>query len=287
MQQEPKHLWQLARRPEVRTILWVLSIGGVIGSILIITLLTALAANEPPWEWLKALILPAVIASLGTLGGAWFTRQRARDTALQAYLDKMSELLIDKHIHREFRRYADTRVTARARTLAVLSQLDGKGKRTVLLFLREARLISKQQYVREGRVIYPRLVGLRGADLSKARLRGAQLVSTDRKEAISLEEAMLRGADLRDADLRGADLRGADLRGADLRGADLRGAILSEVDWGVSREIRERANLRGPTSDEQKASPQSRSPKRPEMKQLIFQITFGHLKHGANVAMSA
>jgi hypothetical protein len=144
---------------------------------------------------------------------------------LQAYLDKMSELLIDKRIHREYRRYADTRVAARARTLAVLSQLDGKGKSTVLLFLREARLINKQQYVREGQVIYPRIVGLRGADLSKARLRSAQLVSTDRKESVSLEETILRGADL--------------------RGADLRGAIPSEVDWGVSMEIRERANLRG------------------------------------------
>jgi hypothetical protein len=34
-------------------------------------------------------------------------------------------------------------------------------KSTVLLFLREARLINKRQYAREGRVIYPRVVGLR------------------------------------------------------------------------------------------------------------------------------
>jgi uncharacterized protein YjbI with pentapeptide repeats len=103
----------------------------------------------------------------------------------------------------------------------VLSQLDGKRKRTVLLFLREARLINKQQYYREGRVIYPLVVGLRGADLSGARLRGAQLVSTDGKEAVSLEDADLRGADLRGADLRGTDLRSANLRHADLSAADL------------------------------------------------------------------
>ena len=126
---------------------------------------------------------------------------------MQAYLDQMSELLIDKKIHKEYGRYADMRVTARARTLGVLSQLDGKRKSTVLLFLREARLINKRQYAREGRVIYPRVVGLRRADLSGAHLRGAQLVSTDGKEAVSLEDADLRGADLRYADLRGADLR--------------------------------------------------------------------------------
>jgi hypothetical protein len=217
MKQQPYSWWHLARRPEVRTALWVLGFGGVLGSILVLTLLAAHAADKTYWDWLKVLILPVVIAILGSLGGAWFARQRARDTALQAYLEKMSDLLIDKQIHREHRRYADTRVTARARTLAVLSQLDGKRKRTVLLFLREARLINRQWHIRDGRKIYPRIVGLRNADLNNARLRGIQLISTDREEAVSLEGAILRGADLRWADLEGADMRGADLRSADMR----------------------------------------------------------------------
>jgi hypothetical protein len=142
MMQQLNSWWQLARRRDVRTALWVLSFSAVIGSILVITGLAAHTADKTYWDWLTVLILPVMIAVLGILGGAWFTRQRARDTALQAYLENMSELLIDKQIHREHRRYADTRVTARARTLAVLSQLDGKRRSTVLLFLREARLIN-------------------------------------------------------------------------------------------------------------------------------------------------
>jgi hypothetical protein len=177
MWKERSSWWQLARRPDVRTALSIVGFSGVIGSIVIFTLLKAHAADKTDWDWLKALILPFVIAFVTTTGGAWFTRERVRDTALQAYLEKMSELLIDKKIHREHRRYADTRVTSRARTLAVLSQLDGKRKRTVLLFLREARLINRQWHVREGRKNYPRIVGLRNADLSGAHLRDAQLLT--------------------------------------------------------------------------------------------------------------
>jgi uncharacterized protein YjbI with pentapeptide repeats len=131
-------------------------------------------------------------------------------------------------------------VTARARTLAVLSQLDGKCKRTVLLFLREARLINTQWHIREGRTIYPRIVGLRNADLSNAHLRAIQLISTDRQEAVSLEGAILRGADLRGADLERADLRGTDLSGADLRHADLSG-----VDLDVPQETEKLTDLSG------------------------------------------
>lgn len=225
--------WQLARMLDVRTTLWIVGFIGVIGSIVIFALLTAHVVDKATLNSLKALILPFVIAALGTFGGAWFTRERARDTALQAYLEKMSELLIDKKIHREHRRYADTRVTARARTLAVLSQLNGKRKGIVLMFLREARLINRQWHVRDGRKIYPRIVGLRNADLSGAHLRDAQLLSSDGKETISLEGADLRGTDLRVAVLRGADLRGADLRGTDLR----------EVDLGVSEETKKAADL--------------------------------------------
>jgi hypothetical protein len=80
MEQEPNSLWQLASRPEVRTAFWVLSFGGVLGSILIITLLTALAADKTPWEWLKALILPAVIASLGTPSAEPGSRDNEHET---------------------------------------------------------------------------------------------------------------------------------------------------------------------------------------------------------------
>jgi hypothetical protein len=93
------NLRQTLRRPVLRTVVRNLSYGVVAAVFLTLTLLAAFAREEAFWNWLKALLLPTVIAALGIFGGAWFTRQRARETALQAYLDKMSELLIDKRIH--------------------------------------------------------------------------------------------------------------------------------------------------------------------------------------------
>jgi len=55
---------------------------------------------------------------------------------------------------------------------------------------------------------------LRGADLRRAQLAGADLRSAD-----------LRGAYLPNADLSGADLRGADLREAHVLDAEFRGAL--------------------------------------------------------------
>ena len=72
---------------------------------------------------------------------------------------------------------------------------------------------------------------LKGADLSDADLRGANLKGAD------LSDANLKGADLSDADLRGANLKGADLSDANLKGADLSDADLSN------------ANLRGANLD--------------------------------------
>jgi len=90
-----------------------------------------------------------------------------------------------------------------------------------------------------------RYVGLDDADLSKADLRGARLVSTSKEEFISLKntnlkcaklsEAILYAADLSGADLSGADLSGADLRGADLSEAKLNGAILNRAQLGTAR----------------------------------------------------
>jgi hypothetical protein len=59
--------------------------------------------KRTPWDWVDLLIVPLVLA----LGGYLFNRsenratrvaakQRARDEALQAYLDQMGQMLLDK-----------------------------------------------------------------------------------------------------------------------------------------------------------------------------------------------
>ena len=198
------------------------------------------------WDWLKLLIVPVVLALIGYLFSSSqnqatekATQERGRDEALQAYLDKMAELLIDGKLHEKADQYDTTRITSRARTLAVLRRLDGKRKRTVLLFLREARLINRYDFLDPEKWddvrYYAHYVGLEDADLSNAELDRARLISTSGTEPISLNGANLKGAKLRGANLRGAELRKADLSKADLSEADLSGTNLSEADLRQTR----------------------------------------------------
>jgi uncharacterized protein YjbI with pentapeptide repeats len=216
---------------------WVL----VIVVVLALLISYSIVNGKTLWDWLDLLATPIAIGVVAVIFTAWFTNQRAQDTALQAYLDKMSELLIDRKIRQERDEYDDKRITARARTLAVLTQLNGNRKRTVLQFLREARLINKKEYFG----IPAHIVGLRYADLKNANLSDMPLRSS-KGEAISLEGAFLQHADLRNANLTDADLSGADLTGVVLCGAVLYGANLSRANLreaDLSNANLSRANL--------------------------------------------
>jgi uncharacterized protein YjbI with pentapeptide repeats len=119
---------------------------------------------------------------------------------------------------------------ARARTLAVLSRLDGDRKASVVRFLAEADLIE-----RDNPVLSLARANLRGASLSGAYLYGTRLTLANLGEA-NLSGAVLATAHLDRADLAGAylgeaKLMRADLRDADLRGADLRGARGQPLTW--------------------------------------------------------
>jgi len=109
---------------------------------------------------------------------------------------------------------------ARARTLTVLARLEGGRKGSVVRFLYEAGLISKDHTV----------ISLSGANLQRANLQVANLERANLQRA-DLRKAPLGGAVLNEADLDGANFQEASLAGsvmthASLRGADLRGASL-------------------------------------------------------------
>lgn len=207
------------------------------------------------WDWLQLLTIPAVLA----IGGLLFYRRRERndredirdsqrDALLQAYFDRMSELLLVQDGESE----PTTSSLAKARTGATLRLLDTTRRGILIRFLCESNAIEKAlAYDLEG-------VDLTGADLSQlklrlvnfskaklawsnfseADLRNAQLSQADLGEAtlrganlsgVDLRNVLLDGADLRRANLSGADLTGATLDGADLRGAHLDGAILDSA----------------------------------------------------------
>jgi hypothetical protein len=105
------------------------------------------------WDWIKLLIIPAVIAG----GGIWFNwqqqqreseiaEQRAQDEALQAYLDRIGKLLLDKdNPLRQSKEHDEVQTLARASTLTILRRLNPGRKRSILDFLYEADLIKTTQ----------------------------------------------------------------------------------------------------------------------------------------------
>jgi uncharacterized protein YjbI with pentapeptide repeats len=198
------------------------------------------------WDWLELLVVPLALA----LAGFWFSRvqkqtelevakqaregdreialDRQQQNTLENYLDRMKELLLDRHLAPRAKQ--EVRNLARAWTLNVLRELSAHRNRQVLRFLQESGLVENGT----------------GVDLQEAELPGANLNETNLQRA-NLERANLRGANLRGAKLEGANLEGADLEGADLEGANLREAKLERAarPWALLRgEDLEGANLR-------------------------------------------
>jgi len=185
------------------------------------------------WDWLQLLIVPLVLV----IGGFLLTTlqdsrqraiedQRAQDTALQAYLDQMGNLLLEKDL-RTSKEDSEVRTLARARTLTILERMDPSRQRQVMQFLSEAVLVQRV----EGRqpIISLRQANLSGAELWDIDLSGADLSEADLSGAI-LRGAKLSGADLGDADLSGANLIEADLTFAIMSGANMSGTYLDKAD---------------------------------------------------------
>jgi uncharacterized protein YjbI with pentapeptide repeats len=188
-------------------------------------------------DWLQLLIVPlalVVISFLFTMqqdarqqqienqraeAERALAEQRAQDEALQAYLDQLSDLLLEKDL-RNSEEGSEVRTLARARTATVLQTLDADGNRNVIRFLNEAGLTK---YGRSSIRL------LAGVDLQGAHLEGVDLGSTD------LSDTNLRGADLSNANLKYADLIGADLSNANLKDVNLIEANLSNAR-GITKE---------------------------------------------------
>src|SRR5712692_2888128 len=239
--------WQRIKQHPVRS---AVSIGaGLLGIALLVAFIggyvfnwewTGLSSYTPPvkdsnfqrgktlWDWLNLLGVLAIPAVVG-LGAAWYTAQQGkesdrentdnqRETALQAYIDKMSELLLHEKL-RDSAEEDEVRKIARVRTLTILARLDADRKSNVLLFLHESGLIHMDK----------RIIDLSHADLKYADLRNANLSEANLSYA-DLRNADLSGAYLIEANLSFANLSGVNLSYVGLSGAKLFNADLSEAN---------------------------------------------------------
>jgi uncharacterized protein YjbI with pentapeptide repeats len=204
------------------------------------TTATELQPAKTLWDWLGLLAVLAIPVVAG-IGATWFTAQlgKASDrrnsleqmknqkivenqrqhAILQSYLDRMSELLLEKNL-RLSPEDNEVRKVARAHTLATLLSLDAVHKGNLLQFLSESGLIDSNRSV----------IDLHHADLSSTNLHGAVLPSTDlvgtNLSRADLSDAYLSQANLNKADLTSANLFGANLQEANLKGANLTKAFL-------------------------------------------------------------
>jgi len=234
---------------------------------------SGLQPGKTLWDWLQLLIIPAVLTVGGYVinltisrGEQAATEQRAlsereaaekraetereialdnqREVALQEYIEKMSELLLEKKL-RESQPGDEVRTIARVRTMSVLPRLDSNRKRTVFNFLLESSLIGNNNAVvdihkADFSDTYIGLVSLTGANLEFVNFAKAVLFATTLAGA-NLMGANLKEADLEEANLKGANLYYADLEGADFTRADLEGAKVNE------RQLDQISSLEGAT----------------------------------------
>lgn len=93
-------------------------------------------SSKTLWDWMELLIIPFVLTI-----GLWLLNKKEKqdeeahdlekfqESALQHYLDKLSDLMINKDLKNQ-----RVREVARARTFVTLKILDGKRKGLLLIF---------------------------------------------------------------------------------------------------------------------------------------------------------
>ena len=218
---DPKQSWW---PPTGRQLLWT----GSILVVLAVAILIGYRYGITHWDWIKLLVVPAVIAS----GGIWFNTQqiereqhiandRAQDEALQAYLDQMNSLLLEHNL-RTSGANSDPRTLARARTLTVLASMAPSRKTRIMQFPVEAALVQG------GDEVDP-IIRLSGVDLTGADLSHADLSCNFAETPLGTCESC--------ADLSGANLIGTNLIGADLSNIDLTHALVTEVQLADTRSL--------------------------------------------------
>lgn len=198
------------------------------------------------WDWLQLLIVPVLLTVGGfTLNwqadlrqerlseerrkqGERLAEERWQKETLNSYLDKMSELLVDKGLFHA-KTNSEVFILGQSRTTIALRQLDLHRKGLLFDFLRSADLLSpdgKSGILRESILAGMNFERLRfiDIDLQKTNLERANL------NEIIITQANLEGANLSYANIWNAGIRDVNLKGAYLARTNFREALLVEVD---------------------------------------------------------
>jgi len=212
------------------------------------------------WDFLQLLIVPLMLVAIGLVFSLQqdarqqrvedqraeaerdLAAQRAQDEALQAYLNQMSQLLLDRKLL-EAEQGTPLYTLAQARSSTAILRSNAEHNESVTRFLSESGLAVRSEtsagLLSEVVLSHAKLSGayLPNANLLQADLHGTDLHGAD------LDEAMLLRAYLGGANLSGADLYGANLSEAYLSNANLSDAYLEDIDLSIT--YLNKANLSG------------------------------------------
>lgn len=186
-----------------------ISIGLIVAAVVLVPTALVLSGHlqtgfsgRTLWDWIDVLAVPVGAALiLGLLSYAAqktsqraetereLTIERAQESALREYLDRISGLVLDRRL-RESDKDSPVRALAQAWTFGAFGGLDPQRKGTIVRFLHDSKLITRGEAI----------ISLALADLTRCDLTGSNLVGAD------LSRTNLMHADLYDADLSGADL---------------------------------------------------------------------------------
>ena len=192
-------------------------------------------AGKTLWDWFDVFGMPATVglgAMVLSLTQMAIQDERAREEAVQSYIDRISALVTDGVEETDI-------AVGRAQTGAIFRQVKKDRAGRVLLFLSEIGLLREfgpnLEFVDLGGADLKGMsfagLDFEGSNLRRSELEDADLSDTD------FENADLRGADMKDADLRRADFDHAWLARADLDHADLRGANLLDATGVTSKQL--------------------------------------------------
>ena len=187
------------------------------------------------WDWLQLLIIPLMLAlgafylnSAADFRDYQIAQEQKHQEILTDYFSKMQDLIVEtkkskqtpgsKESNSEERLLPEFRPTAKALTLSVLEQLDGKRKGKVITYLAESQLIT----VDNNKLSTQPEIKLDGANLDDIELGNkGQRNSLNEDEMTIIDKIKIKNANMKRANLSGLQLLYSELNGSNLENATL------------------------------------------------------------------
>jgi uncharacterized protein YjbI with pentapeptide repeats len=184
------------------------------------------------WDWLQLLIVPGVVVIGGAVLNRLLERRRAQieddrqqEAAIEAYMDRMSDLLLTHNLWGS-KSESEGREVARGRTMNTLRRVNAERQGHVIQFLADGGLLNASSLASnqpKEPVIDLRYINLRGIQLRNVIMTNVQL------DAIAMNEARLNPCFMISCKLHNVQMERANLSGGSFVVTEFLGCDLKRV----------------------------------------------------------